>query len=109
MVIHGTRDRMVSFPHGEELLAGLGGEESGITKIFIDGQGHVIPIEMRHEFNSWVEGFIARTEGEKHKSGDLNSHSNGHLNSSARPANGSAKTGKAPNGMMNKLGNGAAK
>jgi hypothetical protein len=87
---------MVSFPHGEELLAGLGGEESGITKIFIDGQGHVIPIEMRYEFNSWVESLIARTEKMKRQNG----HSNGSANGTA---NGSA------NGDGIKLANGGAK
>ena len=63
MVIHGTNDNMVTFPHGQELLEALGGEESGITKKFIEGQGHVIPIEMRREFGKWVEELVAKTEG----------------------------------------------
>lgn len=61
LVMHGTSDRMVTFPHGEELLAGLGGEDAGITKIFIPGQGHVIPIEMRKEFHAWIANMIERT------------------------------------------------
>jgi hypothetical protein len=63
LLIHGTRDNMVTFPHGEELLRALGGEEAGITKRFVDGQGHVIPIEMRDEFRGWVEELVQRTEG----------------------------------------------
>lgn len=61
MVMHGTRDRMVSFPHGEELLEWLGGEEAGITKVFMEGQGHVIPIEKRKEFKVHIENMVERT------------------------------------------------
>jgi predicted esterase len=62
MVIHGDLDRMITFPHGEELLAALGGEESGVTKKFKPGQGHVIPIELREEFGQWVEELVQKTE-----------------------------------------------
>jgi hypothetical protein len=62
MVLHGGIDRMITFPHGEALLTGLGGKEGGITVHFEPGQGHVIPIEMRHEFRKWVEELIDKTE-----------------------------------------------
>lgn len=62
MVLHGTRDRMITFPHGETLVKDLGGEERGVTKRFVEGQAHVIAAEMRDEFNSWLEELIDRTE-----------------------------------------------
>jgi predicted esterase len=62
MVVHGGLDRMITFPHGEELLEALGGEKSGITKKFEPGQGHVIPIEMRKEFGQWVEELVEKAE-----------------------------------------------
>ncbi|KAF2666776.1 alpha/beta-hydrolase [Microthyrium microscopicum] len=60
-VVHGTRDRMVTFPHGEALLAGLGGEGSGVTWVWLEGQGHVVPIEMRKEFHVLIAGMVERT------------------------------------------------
>jgi predicted esterase len=62
MVIHGGLDRMITFPHGEELLKALGGEDRGVTKRFEPGQGHVIPIEMRNEFGAWVEELVLKAE-----------------------------------------------
>ncbi|KIW06378.1 hypothetical protein, variant [Verruconis gallopava] len=62
MVVHGGIDRMITFPHAEVLLQGLGGTERGITVHFEPGQGHIIPIEMRHEFRKWVEELIDKTE-----------------------------------------------
>jgi fermentation-respiration switch protein FrsA (DUF1100 family) len=62
MVIHGGLDRMITFPHGEELLAALGGEEGGVTKKFEPGQGHVLPIEKREEFGQWVEELVQKAE-----------------------------------------------
>jgi pimeloyl-ACP methyl ester carboxylesterase len=108
MVIHGTRDRMVSFPLGEELLEGLGGEQAGITKIFIDGQGHVIPIEMGREFNGWVERFIRKTEGMGGKENGVNGVNgvngldavNGRLN--GLTVNGSNRP-KRPNGLNGRI------
>ena len=50
LVFHGTADRMIDFVHGEMLLRELGGEESGVTKVFPEGVGHVAPFEMRKEF-----------------------------------------------------------
>ncbi|KAF2758057.1 alpha/beta-hydrolase [Pseudovirgaria hyperparasitica] len=62
MVVHGTNDNMITFPHGPMLLKGLGGEEGGVTKKFIDGQGHMLPAEMRKEFNGWIEDLVRRGE-----------------------------------------------
>jgi len=58
---------MVTFPHGVELLEALGGEEAGITKKFVEGQGHVIPVEMRQDFKKWVVQLVERTEAMKTK------------------------------------------
>jgi predicted esterase len=62
MVVHGGLDRMITFPHGEELLEALGGEKSGVTKKFEPGQGHVIPIEKRKEFGEWIEDLVRKAE-----------------------------------------------
>ncbi|KAL6703817.1 hypothetical protein ACN47E_009036 [Coniothyrium glycines] len=80
MVVHGTEDRMLTFPHGVVLWRGLenGGGRTGkenwlgieeeadvwqegqVEKHFIKGQGHVIPAEMREQFQQWVENLIDR-------------------------------------------------
>lgn len=80
MVVHGTQDRMITFPHGVVLWRGLergegktGKEnwlgveeeedvwkEGEVEKRFIKGQGHHIPGEIREEFNSWLEGLVER-------------------------------------------------
>ncbi len=62
MVLHGTGDHMIDFVHGKMLLAELGGEESGVTKSFHDGMGHVAPFEIRHKFKRIIAGRIATTE-----------------------------------------------
>jgi len=60
MLVHGTEDRMITFPHGQTLLRELGGEEGGVTKHFEEGQGHVVPIEMREAFREWVEEMVEK-------------------------------------------------
>jgi hypothetical protein len=80
MVVHGTKDQMITFPHAVVLWRGLekgqgktGTEnwlgiekeedvwqEGEVEKHFIEGQGHVLPAEMREEFQGWVEGLIER-------------------------------------------------
>ncbi|OAL43486.1 alpha/beta-hydrolase [Pyrenochaeta sp. DS3sAY3a] len=80
MVVHGTQDRMITFPHGVVLWRGLesgagrtGKEnwlgveeeedvwvEGEVEKHFVKGQGHVLPVEMRGEFNGWLEGLVER-------------------------------------------------
>lgn len=62
MVIHGGVDKMITFPHVHVLIAGLGGEDCGVTIKLEPGQGHVLPIEMRKTFNGWVEDLIAKVE-----------------------------------------------
>ncbi|KAK5125450.1 hypothetical protein LTR85_000559 [Meristemomyces frigidus] len=63
MVLHGRKDHMIDFVHGEMLLKELGGEESGVTKSFHDGIGHVAPFEIRQEFRDIIAIRIDQTEG----------------------------------------------
>ncbi|KAF2001789.1 alpha/beta hydrolase-like protein [Amniculicola lignicola CBS 123094] len=79
MVVHGTEDRMITFPHGVVVWRGLenGGGRTGreslgveqeedvwvegeVEKHFVQGQGHVVPVEMRREFGAWLEGLVER-------------------------------------------------
>jgi hypothetical protein len=80
MVVHGTQDKMITFPHAVVLWRGLekgegktGKEdwlgieeeddvwqEGEVEKHFIKGQGHVIPAEMRQECNQWLEALFER-------------------------------------------------
>jgi pimeloyl-ACP methyl ester carboxylesterase len=62
MVVHGGKDRMISFPNGEALAEMLGGKEGGITIRFVPEMGHVFPIEMRKAFNQWVEEIVCKGE-----------------------------------------------
>ena len=81
MVVHGTKDRMITFPHAVVLWRGLEKgegrtgkefigmeeepdvwEEGEIEKKFIRGQGHVLPVEMREEFSTWLEELVRRGE-----------------------------------------------
>lgn len=63
MVLHGTGDYMINFVHAKMLLAELGGEESGVTKSFHEGMGHVAPFEIRKEFKRIIVDRIEKTEG----------------------------------------------
>ena len=62
LVIHGTADNLITFPHGEILVKELGGEELGVTKRFFQGSGHYVPIEERAEFRKLIEGIVEKTE-----------------------------------------------
>jgi len=62
LVVHGEEDRMITFPHAAVLLEGLGGEAAGVRKEFVEGMGHVVPIEMRAEFGRWIEEMVDKTE-----------------------------------------------
>ncbi|KAF2139749.1 uncharacterized protein K452DRAFT_275235 [Aplosporella prunicola CBS 121167] len=65
MVVHGSEDRMITFPHAKVLVEGLemmGVPDGEVEKHFMDGQGHVIPIEMRKDFNGWLEALFAKGE-----------------------------------------------
>lgn len=58
-VMHGTEDRMITFPHGEVLAGELG---EGVRVEFLEGQSHVIPIERREMFLKVLEEMVERTE-----------------------------------------------
>lgn len=79
LVIHGTKDRMITFPHGVVLWRGLEKgegktgreyvgmeveddvwEEGEVQKRFVKDQAHIIPIEMRKEFAKWIEELVQR-------------------------------------------------
>lgn len=68
LLFHGTIDNMIDFIHGEMLLEELGGDNSGITKVFRKGMGHVAPIEMRKEFNQLIADNIKKGEKLNHSS-----------------------------------------
>jgi len=57
---------MINFIHAEILLRELGGEESGVTKSFHEGLGHVAPFELRQEFKRIIAERIAKTESMIH-------------------------------------------
>ncbi|KAI9664102.1 MAG: hypothetical protein M1821_007593 [Bathelium mastoideum] len=61
MVMHGTDDHMITFPHGEVLLQDLGGEEKGVTKAFYERKGHHLPAEERWDFNRRVQEMVEKT------------------------------------------------
>jgi len=61
LVYHGTGDHMVDFIHGKMMLEDLGGEESGVTKSFHDGVGHVGPFEQRKKFAEIIAERIEKT------------------------------------------------
>ncbi|KAH7135552.1 Alpha/Beta hydrolase protein [Dendryphion nanum] len=88
LVIHGAKDRMITFPHGVVLWRGLEKgegktgreyvgmeveedvwEEGEVEKRFLKDQGHVVPIEMREEFAGWVEALVQRGVELNHSEG----------------------------------------
>jgi hypothetical protein len=80
---------MITFPHGVVLWRGLEkgegrtGKESWlgieeeedvwvqgeVEKHFIKGQGHVLPVERRKEFKSWLVNLVQRGEELNRKEG----------------------------------------
>ncbi|KAF1986703.1 alpha/beta-hydrolase [Aulographum hederae CBS 113979] len=68
LVIHGTQDRMITFPHVGVLLNGLRGERAETTGpggcIYheVKDMGHVVPIEIRDTFKEWVEELVEKVE-----------------------------------------------
>lgn len=60
MVVHGTRDRMITLPHAEALASGLSGDGVEVKKVIWEGQGHVIPIEKREEFHQLLAEQVER-------------------------------------------------
>lgn len=53
---------MINFVHAKMLLEELGGEESGVTKSFHEGLGHIGPMEMRKQFHDIIAERIEKTE-----------------------------------------------
>ena len=62
-VMHGTIDKMITSYHGEMLVKELGGEESGVTRLFFKDRGHVLPVEERKEFARLIERMVDKTGG----------------------------------------------
>lgn len=62
LVMHGTEDRMISFPHGRKLIEYLGGEDSALTAIVVEGMGHVPVIERVDWFHGVMEERIRKAE-----------------------------------------------
>jgi hypothetical protein len=62
LVFHGEADQMINFVHAQMLLKELGGEESGVSKVFKEKLGHVAPFEIRHEFKRIIAERIEKTE-----------------------------------------------
>ncbi|KAL9014025.1 MAG: hypothetical protein Q9173_001328 [Seirophora scorigena] len=61
-VLHGTADRMISPPHGETLARELGGEEKRVTKIIVEGRGHVLHNEERAMYQEVLESMVEKAE-----------------------------------------------
>jgi pimeloyl-ACP methyl ester carboxylesterase len=57
-VMHGDRDGMISFPHGEVLA-----KEIGVELVVWRGVGHIAMMEKRKEFNEMMEGIFQKAEG----------------------------------------------
>ncbi len=62
-VVHGTIDNLISFPHMEVLLNGLGGGEGEITRVVFDGRGHYLPLEERKKFKKVIGDMVDKAEG----------------------------------------------
>lgn len=58
--MHGTIDNLITFPHLEILVRGLGGEEGGVKKYVFEGRGHYLPLEEREEFQKLMEVMIEK-------------------------------------------------
>jgi len=57
LVVHGTQDGMISFTHAKLLREGLG---EGIGWKLFEGKGHMLPWEVREEFDALVEGMVEK-------------------------------------------------
>lgn len=56
MVLHGTRDNMITVPHGRKLIAQI---QPG-TAVIREGKGHVFMLEDWRWHNEMVEGMIEK-------------------------------------------------
>lgn len=63
-ILHGTLDKMITLPHGETLAKELG-EKEGVTKIIVDGRGHVLHIEERDMYIKALESIVEKAENLK--------------------------------------------
>ena len=63
LVVHGDIDRMVTLPHGQLLLKGLGGEEKGVTWILAEGRGHGLHMEWRRNLTKVIAQHIEKAQG----------------------------------------------
>ncbi|KAL8656973.1 MAG: hypothetical protein Q9226_002389 [Calogaya cf. arnoldii] len=60
-VLHGTLDNMITVPHGKVLARELG-EEEGVTKIIVEGRGHVLHFEEEKLYQEVLEKMVEKTE-----------------------------------------------
>ena len=60
-VLHGSSDNMITVPHGETLARELG-EELGVTKIIVEGRGHVLHLEEHKLYQEVLQRMIEKTE-----------------------------------------------
>lgn len=60
-ILHGTVDKMITVPHGETLARELG-EQEGVTKIIVQGRGHVLHFEEREMYNKALESMMEKVE-----------------------------------------------
>lgn len=58
MVIHGTDDHMITFPHAEVLARELSSGGEKVRSEFFPGQGHIIPAEKRKEFHNLITEMV---------------------------------------------------
>lgn len=61
-VLHGTGDSLISIPHAETLVKGLGGAEGGVTKVLYEGRGHYLPFEEEGKCRVVLEAMIEKAE-----------------------------------------------
>ncbi|KAI9727630.1 MAG: hypothetical protein M1828_005858 [Chrysothrix sp. TS-e1954] len=66
LVLHGSDDHMIDVRHADMLTArlnhGASSPDDEVGKIIMKGQGHVIPVERREDFNKILEDLIVRTQ-----------------------------------------------
>lgn len=60
-VLHGTVDNMITVPHGETLARELG-EDQGVTKVIVEGRGHVLNFEEEKLYQGLLEKMVEKTE-----------------------------------------------
>ncbi|KAL8755473.1 MAG: hypothetical protein Q9199_003619 [Rusavskia elegans] len=60
-VLHGTIDNMITAPHGDILARELGGDE-GVTKIIVEGRGHVLHMEEEKLYREVLQKMVEKIE-----------------------------------------------